>query len=344
MNGFDEIIERGLNEIKQATDQNKLNELKAKYVGKQSELAQAMKKIAQLPMEKKADFGKNVNIAKQKILSFIASRQEEISNAIIDSKIANEKIDITLPGRKTEKGSKHPWEIIKDDLMEFFSSLGYTIAEGNEVELDRFNFELLNIPKDHPARAMQDSFYIDDVTLLRSHTSAVQSHVMLNAKGQGPIKVICPGKVYRRDDDDMTHSHQFGQCEGLVIGEKVNLGALMETLTLMIRHIFGAKREVRFRPSFFPFTEPSIEVDVSCFECGGKGCDLCKGTGWIEILGAGMVHPNVLRDNGFDPDKYQGFAFGVGIERLAMLKYGIDDIRKFYNNDVSFLHQFKGEK
>jgi len=344
MNEFDEIVERGKIEINQATDQNKLKELKAKYVGKQSELSQSMKKIAKLPASEKATFGKNVNIAKQKILKMIADKQVEIANAIVDAKIANERIDITLPGRKIEKGSKHPFEVIQDDLIEFFTGLGYSVAQGNEVELDKFNFELLNIPKDHPARAMQDSFYVDDNTLLRSHTSAVQSHVMLNAKGQGPIKVICPGKVYRRDDDDMTHSHQFGQCEGLVIGEKVSLGALMETLTLMIKHVFGEKRDVRFRPSFFPFTEPSVEVDISCFECGGKGCDMCKGTGWIEILGAGMVHPNVIRDNGFDPDKYQGFAFGVGIERLAMLKYGIDDIRKFYNNDVSFLHQFKREK
>lgn len=344
MNIFDEIVERGRREISDATDQNKLNELKAKFVGKQSELSQLMKKLAELPSEEKANFGKSLNIAKQKILEFVAEKQVKLANEIIDAKIANEKIDITLPGRKIEKGSKHPCDIIKDDLTEFFTSLGYAVAVGNEVELDKFNFELLNIPKDHPARAMQDSFYVDDNSLLRSHTSAVQSHVMLNAKGQGPIKVICPGKVYRRDDDDMTHSHQFGQCEGLVIGKDVSLGALMETLTLMIQHIFGEKREVRFRPSFFPFTEPSIEVDISCFECGGKGCDMCKHTGWIEILGAGMVHPNVIRDNGFDPEIYQGFAFGVGIERLAMLKYGVDDIRKFYNNDISFLHQFKREK
>lgn len=344
MNVFEEIVERSREEINKATDKNKLNELKAKFVGKQSELSKAMKKISTLPPSEKANFGKNLNIAKKKIIQMITDKQQEIINALVDKKIANEKIDITLPGRKIEKGSKHPFDIVKDDLIEFFSELGYTIAEGNEVELDKFNFELLNIPKDHPARAMQDSFYINENALLRSHTSAVQSHVMLNAKGQGPIKVICPGKVYRRDDDDMTHSHQFGQCEGLVIGEEVSMGALLETLTLMIKHIFGEKREVRFRPSFFPFTEPSVEVDVSCFECNGKGCDMCKGTGWIEILGAGMVHPNVIRDNGFDPDKYQGFAFGVGIERLAMLKYGIDDIRKLYNNDVRFLHQFKKEK
>jgi len=344
MNIFDEIVERASKEINEAIDQNKLSELKAKFVGKQSELSQSMKKLKDLPNEEKANFGKNLNIAKQKILSHIADQQNALKTKEIDAKIANEKIDITLPGRCNQKGSKHPCDIIKDDLVEFFTGLGYSVADGNEVELDKFNFELLNIPKDHPARDMQDSFYVDDNSLLRSHTSPVQSHVMLNAKGVGPIKVICPGKVYRRDDDDMTHSHQFGQCEGLVIGENVSLGALMDTLTLMIKHMFGEKRNVRFRPSFFPFTEPSIEVDVSCANCGGKGCPICKGTGWIEILGAGMVHPNVLRDNGFDPDKYQGFAFGVGIERLAMLKYGVDDIRKFYNNDVSFLHQFKGEK
>jgi phenylalanyl-tRNA synthetase alpha chain len=234
--------------------------------------------------------------------------------------------------------------LIVADLEKFFLGLGYNVAEGEEVDSDLFNFELVNIPKDHPARDMQDSFYIDDTLLLRSQTSGVQAHVMQEAKGVGPIKIICPGKTYRRDDDDLTHSHQFSQCEGLVVSSDASMGMLMETLTLMMKHIFGEKREVRFRPSFFPFTEPSVEVDVSCFECGGKGCSICKGTGWIEVLGAGMVHPNVLRLNGFDPDKYNGFAFGAGIERLAMLKYGIDDIRKLFFSDEAFLTQFRKEQ
>ncbi|MDD6226270.1 MAG: phenylalanine--tRNA ligase subunit alpha [Bacilli bacterium] len=342
MDIFEEIILEADSLLNEVKNKNEFAEIKAKILGKNSKLSEAMEKLKTLPRESKAEFGKGLNIAKQKLVAKFDEVLKELDKKEIEEKIASQKIDITLPGRECDKGSIHPFEIIVNEVEEFFLGMGYKIAEGDEVEKDLYNFELLNIPHDHPSRDMQDSFFIDEETLLRSHTSSVQSHVMQEAHGQGPIKVICPGKVYRRDDD-ATHSHQFGQIEGLVIAEKVSLGDLMETLTLLMRKLFGEKREVRFRPSYFPFTEPSVEVDVSCFNCGGKGCSLCKNSGWIEVLGAGMVHPNVLRMNGFDDKKYQGFAFGVGIERLAMLKYGIDDIRKFYQNDVTFLDQFRKE-
>ncbi len=342
MDIFEEIILEADSLLKEVKNKNEFAEIKAKILGKNSKLSEAMEKLKTLPRESKAEFGKGLNIAKQKLVAKFDEVLKELDKKEIEEKIASQKIDITLPGRECDKGSIHPFEIIVNEVEEFFLGMGYKIAEGDEVEKDLYNFELLNIPHDHPSRDMQDSFFIDEETLLRSHTSSVQSHVMQEAHGQGPVKVICPGKVYRRDDD-ATHSHQFGQIEGLVIAEKVSLGDLMETLTLLMRKLFGEKREVRFRPSYFPFTEPSVEVDVSCFNCGGKGCSLCKNSGWIEVLGAGMVHPNVLRMNGFDDKKYQGFAFGVGIERLAMLKYGIDDIRKFYQNDVTFLDQFRKE-
>lgn len=342
MDIFEEIILEADSLLKEVKNKNEFAEIKAKILGKNSKLSEAMEKLKTLPRESKAEFGKGLNIAKQKLVAKFDEVLNELDKKEIEEKIASQKIDITLPGRECDKGSIHPFEIIVNEVEEFFLGMGYKIAEGDEVEKDLYNFELLNIPHDHPSRDMQDSFFIDEETLLRSHTSSVQSHVMQEAHGQGPVKVICPGKVYRRDDD-ATHSHQFGQIEGLVIAEKVSLGDLMETLTLLMRKLFGEKREVRFRPSYFPFTEPSVEVDVSCFNCGGKGCSLCKNSGWIEVLGAGMVHPNVLRMNGFDDKKYQGFAFGVGIERLAMLKYGIDDIRKFYQNDVTFLDQFRKE-
>ena len=342
MDIFEEIILEADSLLKEVKNKNEFAEIKAKILGKNSKLSEAMEKLKTLPRESKAEFGKGLNIAKQKLVAKFDEVLKELEKKEIEEKIASQKIDITLPGRECDKGSIHPFEIIVNEVEEFFLGMGYKIAEGDEVEKDLYNFELLNIPHDHPSRDMQDSFFIDEETLLRSHTSSVQSHVMQEAHGQGPVKVICPGKVYRRDDD-ATHSHQFGQIEGLVIAEKVSLGDLMETLTLLMRKLFGEKREVRFRPSYFPFTEPSVEVDVSCFNCGGKGCSLCKNSGWIEVLGAGMVDPYVLRMNGFDDKKYQGFAFGVGIERLAMLKYGIDDIRKFYQNDVTFLDQFRKE-
>ena len=270
------------------------------------------------------------------------SKKSELEKKALDEKLKKEVIDITLPSVGLSRGSKHLFNSIVDEVSQIFIGMGYKIAEGPEVETDEFNFELLNVPKGHPARDMQDTFFIDDNHLMRSQTSPVQARVMLSSKGVGPIKIISPGKVYRRDDD-ATHSHQFGQIEGLVIDKNVSLSDLLGTLLLFARSMFGEKREIRMRSSYFPFTEPSVEVDISCFECGGKGCSLCKGTGWIEILGAGMVHPNVLKMCGFDNKEYQGFAFGIGIERVAMLKYGVDDIRRFYTNDLRFLKQFDKE-
>ena len=340
---LDGIYAQAEKEVSTIDTHDKLASVKASYLGASSVLKQAFLEIKTLPNEQKGAFGKQVNEVKVRLEELFIKKDKEIAEKEALKKIEEEKDDISLPGRNHFRGAMHPCRLIEDDLTQFFLGLGYSVAEGNDVESDLFNFELVNIPKDHPARDMQDSFYIDDTLLLRSQTSGVQAHVMQDKKGVGPIKIICPGKTYRRDDDDLTHSHQFSQCEGLVVSEDASMGMLMETLTLMMRHFFGEKREVRFRPSFFPFTEPSIEVDVSCFNCSGKGCPMCKNTGWIEVLGAGMVHPNVLRLNGFDPEKYQGFAFGVGLERIAMLKYGIDDIRKLFLSDTSFLKQFRKE-
>lgn len=246
-----------------------------------------------------------------------------------------------MPGRPVETGCHHPLTAVVEQIEDVFIGMGYEVAEGTEVEKDYYNSEALNLPKDHPARDMQDTFYITEETLLRTHTSSVQARTMENNKEKGPIKIICPGKVYRRDDDDATHSHQFMQIEGLVIDKNIRMSDLKGTLQVFVKKMFGEDREIRLRPSFFPFTEPSVEMDISCMMCHGKGCGTCKGTGWIEILGAGMVHPNVLEMAGYDSKEYQGFAFGMGAERIAMLKYGVDDIRHFYTNDVRFLQQFK---
>lgn len=343
MEDLDKLVVQASADLDSIHSKPILAEAKARYLGKASVLSNALMDLRKLPNEEKAVFGKKINAAKGQINDLLLEAEKRIEQEAIEASISREKIDISLPGYNFSKGSKHPCQVIVDKLTDFFLGLGYVVAEGNEVELDKYNFELVNIPSDHPSRDMQDSFYIDPNTLLRTQTTAVQAHILEDAKGKGPIKIICPGKTYRRDDDDLTHSHQFTQCEALVVGENVNMGMLFETLTRMMKLIFGEKRDVRFRPSFFPFTEPSIEVDVSCFECGGKGCDMCKHTGWIEVLGAGMVHPNVLRMNGFDDKKYSGFAFGVGIERLAMLSYGVDDIRKFFSSDVDFLEQFRKE-
>jgi phenylalanyl-tRNA synthetase alpha chain len=274
----------------------------------------------------------------------IANAIEEKMNAlkakILEEKLKRETIDISLPGRESTVGARNPFYIVQDEMKEIFLGMGFDVADGPEIESDLFNFELLNIPKDHPARDMQDTFYIDENTLLRTHTSPVQARTMKKMEGK-PIRIICPGKTYRRDDDDATHSHQFAQIEGLVIDKDINIGHLKATLELFAKKMFGEKREIRLRSSYFPFTEPSVEVDITCANCGGKGCNMCKGTGYIEILGGGMVHPNVLKMNGYDPEQYSGFAFGIGIERVAILRYGIDDIRKFYQNDVRFLKQFK---
>lgn len=322
--------------------QEKLNAFKGRHLGKKSALTLFFQGMKDLSPEEKKSFGKILSTLKEEINAIYEKKAKEIDDRRLEQQMAKKKIDITLPGMDPVKGSLHPYHLVVRDIVDFFLGLGFEVADGPEVETDENNFERMNIPKDHPARDMQDSFSISEGVVLRSHTSAVQARVMEERKGSFPVKVICPGKVYRRDND-ATHSHQFGQIEGLVISEDCTFSNLLELLTKLLRHLFGEKRDVRFRPSFFPFTEPSIEADISCFECNGKGCSFCKNTGWIEILGAGMVHPNVLRLNGYDDTKLQGFAFGLGIDRIAMLKYGIDDIKKLYLDDVDFLAQFRKE-
>lgn len=315
-----------------------LNEVKANYLGKKSKLQEVMSKMKDLSNDERRELGAKVNAFKNKIEELVENKRLELEQKQIDLKLATEVIDVTLPGKKLNKGNLHPLSQTIQEVEDIFVGMGYEIAEGPEVESDLYNFEMLNLPKGHPAREMQDSFYIDEVTLLRTHTSPVQARTLLKANGK-PFKIICPGKTYRRDDDDATHSHQFMQIEGLVVGENITMADLKGTLTTLLQSMFGKEREIRFRPSFFPFTEPSVEVDVSCFKCGGVGCSLCKNNGWIEILGAGMVHPNVLEMAGYDSKKFRGFAFGVGVERLTMLRHGIDDIRNFYINDIRFLKQ-----
>mgnify|MGYP000044759119 CR=1 FL=1 len=279
---------------------------------------------------------------KAELENLIDVREEEFKKAEINKKLEQEKIDITLPATKVKRGSKHPVNRIIEEIEDLFVSMGYDVCSGPELETDEYCFERLNLPKGHPARDMQDSFYITDEYLLRTQTSAVQARTMMANTEKTPIRELTAGKTYRREDD-ATHSHQFGQVEGLVIDYKennVSLADLKGTLEVFVRKVIGKNSELRFRPSYFPFTEPSYEVDVSCFKCGGKGCNLCKQTGWIEVLGCGMVHPNVLKINGYDPEKFGGFAFGTGIDRLAMFKYGIPDMRYLYANDVRFLSQF----
>ena len=343
MENLQSIENDALQSIEQAQDLKQLNNLRVKYLGKKGPIQEAMKKMKDLSPEERKELGQVSNKVKTSIQEAVTNKQEALEKAKIEAQMAKEKIDVTLPGRKPNLGSPHVLQQVIREIEDFFIGMGYSVAEGPEVELDRFNFELLNIPKGHPARDMQDSFYITDEYLLRTQTSPVQARVMLERNGKGPIKIICPGKVYRRDDDDATHSHQFTQVEGLVIDEYITLSDLKGTLAEFARKLFGEDRKIRFRPSFFPFTEPSVEVDVTCGKCLGDGCSMCKQTGYIEILGAGMVHPNVLRMSGFDPETYQGFAFGIGPDRVAILKYGIDDIRQFYTNDLRFLKQFNEE-
>jgi phenylalanyl-tRNA synthetase alpha chain len=318
---------------------HELNETKANYLGKKSPLQDLMKVMKDLSIEEKKDFGLKINEFKQFIEEAVDQKRKVLEDELIDAKLRQESIDVTLPGKQFAQGTIHPITQIIEEIEDIFIGLGYVVAEGPEIELDHYNFELLNVPKGHPAREMQDSFFISDSLLLRTHTSPVQARTMLQEKGK-PLRIICPGKVYRRDDDDATHSHQFTQIEGLAIDKDITMSDLKGTLSTLVKKMFGNERNIRFRPSFFPFTEPSVEVDISCFKCGGKGCNMCKQSGWIEILGAGMVHPNVLSSCGYDPEVMKGFAFGVGIERIALLRYGIDDIRHLYTNDVRFLNQF----
>ncbi|MCH3908823.1 MAG: phenylalanine--tRNA ligase subunit alpha [Bacilli bacterium] len=335
-----EIQAQALEMISKADTELALSNVRNAYLAKKSPLSAMMGKMKEVPNEEKASFGKAINDARSAIVLAYEEKLKKVEEAALNLKLESEKIDISLPAEKGNVGHTNPYMIIVDEMVSIFSEMGFEIIEGKDIETDHFNFELLNVPKDHPARDMQDTFYIDESLLLRTQTSAAQAHVMLEKGGKEPIKMICPGKCYRRDDDDMTHSHQFGQIEGLVVDKGISMADLKGTLEVFVKKMFGEKREIRLRSSYFPFTEPSVEVDVSCAKCGGKGCDMCKGSGWIEILGAGEVNPKVLEMCGYDPKVYSGFAFGVGIDRLAILRYGIDDIRRLYQNDVRFLEPF----
>ncbi len=336
---IEQIKLNALKEIEQAKDLKELNEANVKYLGKKGELTAVLRGMGALSAEERPVIGSLVNVVRDELEGAISEKEQKFKAEEMEAKLAKEKIDITLPANKIKRGSKHPLNRIIEEVEDIFVGMGYDVVDGPELETDEYCFERLNLPKGHPARDMQDSFYITPEYLLRTQTSAVQARVMMANEEKSPIRVICPGKVYRRDDD-ATHSHQFAQVEGLVIDEKISLADLKGTLEVFMKKMLGEKTQLRFRPSYFPFTEPSYEVDVSCFKCGGKGCNLCKQTGWIELLGSGMVHPNVLKMNGYDPEKYTGFAFGTGLDRLAMFKYGITDIRLLYQNDVRFLNQF----
>ena len=332
-----ETLEQELNIV---TSTNEVNDIRVKYMGKKGLITDLMSNMSTLSIEEKKELGQLVNEIKNYATDCIEKKNKELVETELNEKLSNDKIDVTLPGAKLTAGFYHPMQTVIDDCCKIFISMGYDVVTGPEVETDKYNFEMLNLPHGHPARDMQDSFYITEDTLLRTHTSPVQVRTMLKNTNKEPIRIVCPGKTYRRDNDDATHSHQFAQIEGLVIDENISLADLKGTLEVFVKELFGSDKEIRFRPSFFPFTEPSYEVDMSCTKCGGKGCNICKETGWIEILGSGMVHPNVLVSSGYDSKKYTGFAFGIGIERIAMLKYGINDIRDFYQNDMRFLHNF----
>jgi phenylalanyl-tRNA synthetase alpha chain len=331
------ILTEAKGEITRVVTMPALQDLKAKYLGKTGIMSELMKGLKDATIEEKIEIGSQVNLAKDELEALFEAQRHHIDKLILEQKLAKETIDVTLPGNGYPRGALHPLHAVIDSIEDLFIGMGYQVEEGPEVESDEMNFEMLNLPKNHPARDMQDSFYITDTTLLRTHTSPVQIRTMLAAKGQ-PIKIICPGKVYRRDDDDATHSHQFTQIEGLVVDKNISIADLKGTLEVLVKHLFGKEREIRLRPSYFPFTEPSMEVDVSW----GNHPD--GTTKWMEILGAGMVHPNVLRMSGYDPEDVSGFAFGLGVERIAMLQHHIDDIRHFYINDQRFLDQLKGGK
>lgn len=334
-----EIILKAKEDLAKDLTLEEIVQLKNNYLSKKGELSSLMSEMRNLTNEERKELGMKINETKATLEKLFFDKLELAQEKKLNEELLKDKIDLTLPGTNYLSGYQNPFYKVIKEIEDIFIGMGYSIEDGPEVDKDHYVFELLNIPKDHPARDMQDTLYIDEEILLRSHTSSIQAHVMEKAHGQ-PIKIICPGKTYRRDDDDMTHSHQFAQVEGLVIDKNINLGNLKSTLELFAKKMFSKDTKVRFRSSYFPFTEPSVEVDVSCFNCKGKGCPICKNSGWIEILGAGMVHPNVLKMSGYDPEVYSGFAFGIGIERVAMLRYGINDIRKFYQNDLRFLRQF----
>ena len=335
MNNAEEILSSLEDKISSVNDINELNNIKVEYLGKKGSINELTKQISSLSIEEKKEFGKKLNEIKTKASELIDNKRRQIEKKLLDKKLESEKIDISMPSTKIKLGSPNIEEKMIENIEEFFISMGYDVVDGPEIEYDKYNFEMLNLPKEHPARDAQDTFYLkDDTLLLRSQTSPVQIREMLSKGGNEPIRMICPGKVYRRENIDMVHEQEFVQIEGLVVDKNISLSDLKGTFNAMVKHIFGDNVESRFRPSYYQFTEPSVEMDMSCFNCHGAGCSMCKPKGWITIAGGGMVHPNVLRGCGYDPDEWQGFAFGLAAERSAMLKYGMKDIRTFHENDL----------
>lgn len=332
------LKERALSEIKQSSSMEELDSLRVKYSGKKGELTAILKGMGKLSAEERPEMGKIANEVREAIENEISQKREEIKKIELERRLASEGIDVTMPGKTFKVGKRHPITQIIDEVTEIFMGIGFSVAEGPEVETVENNFDALNAPKNHPSRDMSDTFYFNEELLLRTQTSPVQVRTMRSQ--ELPIKIISPGRCFRNDSLDATHSPMFHQIEGLVVGKDITMAQFKGTLELFVQKLFGSNTRTKFRPHNFPFTEPSAEIDVTCFKCGGEGCSMCKGEGWIEILGAGMVHPNVLRNCGIDPEVYSGFAFGMGVERLAMLKYEIDDIRLLVENDMRFLDQF----
>ena len=329
------VLDNINNDLSNINNLNDLNEIKNKYMSKKGIITELSSNIKNISNEDKKEYGLLINELRNTFNTKYKEKLKLLEDIKLNEKLISEKIDITLPATKIKQGSPNILEKIIEEVEELLMSMGYDVVDGPEIEEDKYNFELLNIPKGHPARDAQDTFYLkDNEILLRSQTSPVQARTMLEGKGEVPIRMICPGKTYRRDDDDATHSHQFMQIEGLLVDKDISLSDLKGTFDEIAKKLFGSEVKTRFRPSYYQFTEPSVETDISCFVCHGKGCSLCKNTGWITVAGAGIVHPNVLRNCGYDPSAWTGFAFGFGAERLAMLKYGINDIRTFYNTDL----------
>ena len=338
---LEELRQQSLNEIANSDDLKNVNDIRVKLLGKKGPITNVLRGMRDLSAEERPKVGKFANEVRDELRQALEDKKSSLKQALMNAKLQSESIDVTLPGTPVAQGQPHVIQQIIDQLVDLFIGMGYEVAVGDEVEQEEYNFEKLNLPKDHPARDMQDTFYITPSVLMRTQTSPMQARMMeTHDFSKGPLKMISPGKVYRRDTDDATHSHQFHQVEGLVVGEHVTMADLKGTLEVVAQNLFGDQLKVRLRPSYFPFTEPSVEADVTCFSCLGKGCAICKGNGWIEVLGAGMVHPNVLKMSGVDPDVYGGFAFGLGPDRFAMIKYGVEDIRDFYQNDMRFLTQF----
>ncbi|HHB0714846.1 TPA: phenylalanine--tRNA ligase subunit alpha [Enterococcus faecalis] len=331
-----------LKEIAQVATLKELNQIRVETLGKKGPITEVLRGMKNLSPEERPVVGGFANEIRDLLTEAIEARKVVLENEALNAALKEESLDVTLPGKQMPQGTRHILTQVMEEIEDIFLGMGYQVVEGYEVESDHYNFERMNLPKDHPARDMQDTFYISDEMLIRTHTSPVQARTMEKHDfSKGALRMISPGKVFRRDTDDATHSHQFYQIEGLVVDKNVTMGDLKGTLEVMMKKMFGEDRKIRLRPSYFPFTEPSVEVDVSCFKCGGAGCNVCKHTGWIEILGAGMVHPDVLQMSGIDPTEYSGFAFGLGPDRVAMLRYGVNDIRNFYQNDLRFLNQFK---